>query len=208
MNKYLVLLVLLLSNILVQAEGVSLSCPPLKPSCINCPEYQTLFPVETFSENIGSLDIEADESEILDGKYNLSGNVEINSENLYLSGDNVEVSSISNSILAKGNVKFQDTSYLITSDKLSATRKDGDLIANAEKANYQDFGSGPGGANGYTEIISKTPTSVLLINSTYSLCPVNQNDWLIDADQIELNLVKNRGVADNALVKFYGVPIF
>ena len=31
---------------------------------------------------------------------------------------------------------------------------------------------------------------------------------MIDADQIELNLEKNRGVADNATVKFYGVPIF
>ena len=105
-------------------------------------------------------------------------------------------------------LRFQDQTYLITSDSLSA-KKDGDtLIATATKANYQDFGSGPGGANGYTEIISKTPTSVLLTNSTYSLCPVNKNDWLIDADQIELNLEKNRGVADNATVVFYGVPIF
>ena len=48
----------------------------------------------------------------------------------------------------------------------------------------------------------------MLINTTYSLCPVNKNDWLIDADQIALNLDKNRGVADHAIVKFYGVPIF
>ena len=75
-------------------------------------------------------------------------------------------------------------------------------------AKYQDFAAGLGGANGYTEIISKTPTTVLLTNTTYSLCPVNKNDWLIDADQIELNLVKNRGIANNALIKFYGVPIF
>jgi LPS-assembly protein len=31
---------------------------------------------------------------------------------------------------------------------------------------------------------------------------------LIDADEIELNLEKNRGYANNAAVKFYGVPIF
>ena len=92
---------------------------------------------------------------------------------------------------------------------LSATRdKDENLIATATNANYQDFGAGMGGANGYTESISKTSTSVLLKNSTYSLCPINENDWLIDADQIELNLVKNRGIADNAIVKFYGIPIF
>ena len=119
------------------------------------------------------------------------------------------MSSLDSSLLATGNVRFQDESYLISSDLLSATRdKDDNLIASAKNATYQDFSVGLGGANGYTQSISKTSTSVLLKNSTYSLCPVNKNDWLIDADQIELNLLKNRGIADKALIKFYGVPIF
>ena len=209
MKKYLIFLVIILSHFSVYAEGVKLSCAPNEAVCVNCPDYQTLFPLEEFSTNTDSLDIEADQSELLDGKYLLNGNVEVNSEKLYLAADNVEVSSIDKSLLATGNVRFQDEAYLITGDLLSATRdEDENLIAMATNANYQDFGAGPGGANGYTESISKTSTSVLLKNSTYSLCPVNKNDWLIDADQIELNLVKNRGVADNALIKFYGVPIF
>ena len=209
MKKYLIFLVLILSHFSVYAEGVKLSCIPNDPACVNCPDYQTLFPLEEFSTNTDSLDIEADQSELLEGKYLLNGNVEVNSEKLYLAADDVEVSSIDNSLLATGNVKFQDEAYLITGDLLSATRdEDKNLIATATNANYQDFGAGRGGANGYTESISKTSTSVLLKNSTYSLCPVNKNDWLIDADQIELNLVKNKGVADNAIVKFYGVPIF
>ena len=110
--------------------------------------------------------------------------------------------------MATGNVKFQDESYLITSNYLSASRADENLIATATNANYQDYSVGLGGANGYTEIIEKTPSSVLLTNSTYSLCPVDQNDWQIDADEIELNLEKNRGYADNATIKFYGVPLF
>jgi len=209
MKKYLIFLVLILSHFSVYAEGVKLSCIPNEPACLNCAEHQTLFPLEEFSSNTGSLDIEADESEILSDKYLLKGSVEINSENLYLAADDVEVSTVDKSLLANGDVRFQDKSYLITSDLLSSTRdKDGNLIATATNANYQDFGAGLGGANGYTEYISKTSTSVLLTNSTYSLCPVNENDWLIEADQIELNLAKNRGVADNALIKFYGVPIF
>ena len=209
MKKYLIFLVLILSHFSVYAEGVKLSCIPNSSACENCSEYNTLFPIEEFSTNIDSLDIEADQSELLEGKYLLKGNVEVNSEKLYLAADDVEVSSIDNSLLATGNVRFQDEAYLITSDMLSAKRDENqNLIATASNANYQDFGAGQGGANGYTESISKTSTSVLLKNSTYSLCPVNKNDWLIDADQIELNLNKNRGVADNAIVKFYGVPIF
>ena len=185
MKKYLIFLVLILSHFSVYSEGVKLSCTPNDPVCVNCPEYHTLFPLEEFSTNSNSLNIEADQSELLEGKYLLNGNVEVNSEKLYLAADDVEVSSADNSLLATGNVRFQDEAYLITGDLLSATRdEDENLIATATKANYQDFGAGQGGANGYTDSISKTSTTVLLKNSTYSLCPVNKNDWLIDADQI------------------------
>jgi LPS-assembly protein len=208
MKKPLIYVVLMLAHFSANASGVDLSCSPIQPICNNCSEYKTLFPLEQLSENTGALDIEADKSEILEEKYLLSGNVEVNSENLYLSANDVEVSSADSSLLAKGNVKFQDESYLITGDFLSASREDNELIAIATNANYQDYSVGLGGANGFTEIIEKTPSSVLLTNATYSLCPVEQNDWQIDADQIELNLKKNRGYADNATTKFYGVPIF
>ena len=208
MKKYIIFLIVILSHLSANANGVNLSCALDQNLCDRCPEYQTIFPVEKFSENTGALDIEADESEILEEKYLLSGNVEVNSQNLFLSADDVEVSSADSSILATGDVRFQDDSYLIMSDYLSAARDDDNLVATATNAKYQDYSAGLRGANGYTEIIEKTPSKVLLTNSTYSLCPVNQNDWLIDADQIELNLEKNRGVADNATVKFYGVPIF
>ncbi|MBT4911477.1 MAG: LPS-assembly protein LptD, partial [Alphaproteobacteria bacterium] len=208
MKKSLFFVVLLLAHLSINAEGVELNCSPAQPICYNCPEYQSLFPVEQFSENTGSLDIEADESEIVEAKYLLSGNVEVKSENLYLSANDVEVLSTDNSILATGNVKFQDQTFLISSDFLSAAKEDENLIATATNANYQDYSVGLGGANGFSENIKKTPSTVLLTNSTYSLCPVNQNDWLIDADEIELNLEKNRGYADNATIKFYGVPIF
>ena len=208
MKKYLIFLVFIFSHSSVNANGVNLSCALDQNLCDLCPEYQTIFPVEKFSENTGALDIEADESEIIEEKYLLSGNVEINSQNLFLSANDVEVSSADSSILATDNVRFQDESYLITSEYLFAARKNDELIATATNANYQDYSAGLRGANGFTEVIEKTPSTVLLTNSTYSLCPVDQNDWLIDADEIELNLKKNRGYADNATIKFYGVPIF
>ena len=189
MKKHLILSILALSAFSIQADGVNLTCAPYQPLCTNCPEYQTLFPIETFSNDSESLDIESDKSEIISNEaYLFSGNVELRSDSHFLAADDIEVSTSDNSTLAKGNVKFQDNTYLITGDLLSAKKDDDKLIATANNANYQDFSVGPGGANGYTEIISKTPTSVFLTNATYSLCPVNKNDWLIDADSIELNL--------------------
>jgi LPS-assembly protein len=207
MKKFLIFFVLIISHLSSFANGVNLSCSLDQSLCDRCPEYQTIFPVEKFSENSSGLDIEADQSEIIEDKYLLSGNVEVNSQNLFLSANNVEVSSTDSSIIATGKVKFQDESFLITSDYISAAREDNNLFATATNAKYQDYSAGLRGANGYTEFIEKTPTTVLLKNTTYSLCPVNQNDWLIDADQIELNLEKNRGYSNNATIKFYGVPI-
>ena len=108
MKKALIFVVLMLAHLSTYAEGVNLNCAPAQPICDKCTEYQTLFPLEQFSENTGSLDIEADESKIFEEKYLLSGNVEVNSESLFLSANNVEVSSTDSSILATGNVKFQD----------------------------------------------------------------------------------------------------
>ena len=216
MKKHLILSILALSAFSIQADGVNLTsdgdnltCAPYQPLCTNCPEYQTLFPLENFSNNPESLDIEADESEIIANEaYHFSGDVELKSDSYFLAADDIEVSTSNNTSLAQGNVRFQDNTYLISSDLLTAKKEDGELIATATNAYYQDYAVGPGGANGYTEVISKTPTSVFFTNATYSLCPVNKNDWLIDADSIELNLDRNRGIADNATIVFYGVPIF
>ena len=208
MKKHLIVSILALSAFSIQADGVNLTCAPYQPLCTNCPEYQTLFPLEELSNNSEILDIEADKSEIIENKYHLSGDVELKSEAYFLAADDVDVFTSDNSTLAQGNVRFQDKTYLITSDVLSAKKVDDEVIATARNANYQNFAVGPGGANGYTEMISKTSNSVLLTNATYSLCPVNENDWLIDAESIELDLDKNRGIADKAKVVFYGVPIF
>ena len=208
MKKYLIFLILILSHFSVYAEGVKLDCAPKQPSCENCLKYQTLFPIEEFSKELNSLDIEADKSEILNKTYHLTGDAKVTSDVLVLLADDIKVNSTDNITTASGNVRFQDQSFLVTSDELIANTNGGMVTATATNANYQDFKSGIGGANGYTKLITKTDSLVLLTNSTYSLCPVNKNDWLIDAEEIELNFETNRGTAKKAKVMFYGVPIF
>ena len=60
------------------------------------------------------------------------------------------------------------------------------LIATATNANYQDYSAGLGGANGYTEVIKKTPTSVFLqIQLTAFVQLIKMTGKLM---QIKLNL--------------------
>ena len=64
MKRHLILYILALSAFSINADGVNLTCAPYQPLCVNCPEYQILFPLETFTDDSKSLDIEADKSEI------------------------------------------------------------------------------------------------------------------------------------------------
>ena len=209
MKKYLVLIILILSHFPTQADGIKLACSKNEPICINCPSYKPFFPISEFSQNPNSLEIEADRSEIIENTtYQLNGSVELKSDAFVLLADDVKVNSEDDTTIAKGNVFFQDNAFLISGDKLSAKKdSDGNLIATVSNALYQDYASGQGGANGSAEIIEKQPSSVFLTNATYSLCPVQENDWLIDASNIELNLEKNRGYAGSAKIKFQGLPI-
>ena len=90
MKSNLFFLFLLFSSFSIQAEGVKLTCAPSQPICENCPDYQTLFPIEEFSKVSGSLDIEADESEILSNQtYHLIGDVKVKSNEFILAADDV-----------------------------------------------------------------------------------------------------------------------
>ncbi len=101
--------------------------------------------------------------------------------------DDVEFYSTNQSTHAKGNVKFQDTSYLITGETFTANKQNDGLEAVIDNANYQELESN---ANGSAAIITKTANKVIFRDATYSFCPINQNDWQIRAKTIEANLEK------------------
>ena len=206
MKKHLFVYFFALSAFSIHADGVNLACAPYQTVCVNCPEYQTLIPVEQFSSDTESLDIEADQSEISqDANYHLTGNVKLKSSSYVLSADDVEFSSSTQSTHAKGNVKFQDSTYLITGKTFAANKQNDDLEAVIDSANYQELESN---ANGSAASITKTANKVIFRDATYSFCPINQNDWQIRAKTIEANLENNRGIADHATIVFQGFPIF
>ena len=136
MKKHLLLSILALSAFSIQADGVNLkadgvnlTCTPYK-SCINCPEYQTLFPIQKLSTDFTSIEVEADQSEISqNNEYLLSGNVKLKSGDYLLSADEVEFSCSEQTTIAEGNIEYQDTEYLITGDSFVAIKENDQIIA-------------------------------------------------------------------------------
>ena len=99
MKKHLIVSILVLSAFSIQADGVNLTCTPYQPLCVNCPAYQTLLPLSKHLPITSeSLDIEADESEIISNEtYHFSGNVKLKSDSYFLAAEDVEVSTSDNS---------------------------------------------------------------------------------------------------------------
>ena len=209
MKRHLIFVILFLSSFSSNSEEVKVICSPYKSDCINCPEFKTLFPLEEFSGDLESLDIDADNSEISGAdSYYFSGDVKLRAPAHFLSADEVYFNQKSELTTATGNVKFQDDTFVMFSDKLTAQTIGDELIAKTTNANYQDIASGVLSPNGFAEEIIKDGSNISLKNTTYTLCPLGKQDWMVRAKQIELNQITNRGVADNATLFFYGMPIF
>ena len=166
MKKHLFVYFLALSAFSIQADGVNLTCTPYQ-SCVNCPEYQTLFPIKQFSADYSSVEVEADQSEVTENdEFFLSGNVQLKSGDYLLSADEVEFSSSDQSTIAQGNIEYQDTEYLITGDNFAAIKENDQTKAIINNTRYQEIKNN---ANGIAESISKEGDIVVFNKATYCL---------------------------------------
>ena len=213
MKKYLIFSFLYISSFLAQAEGVSIvnskqmTCDILYSECQECFSNEYLFPLNTFSTNTGSLEVEADETEVTENNdYLISGNVKLRSSENFLSAEQVVISKENETSTASGSVSYQDSNFLLTGDELVVLRQENDeLKVSVVSAEYQEIKTK---ANGKARIVNKNSDIAVLNQSTYSFCPINNTDWFIKADQIKLDLNNNRAVAKNASLVFFGMPIF
>ena len=208
MKKLLFFSALLLNASLIHAEEVDLSelsCLN-NPICKSCSQYaKFLFPIQEYSSELDAIEIEADQSEII-GKdiYHIIGNVQAKSNKYVLLADEVKFNQSDQSSLAKGNVKFQDSNWLLTSNELSVAKNEHGVTTSSTNSKYQNLKSR---AHGVADFMLKEPEAAYLKSATYSLCPIDNNDWFIRADSISLDLENNRGIANKATMNFIGLPI-
>ncbi|MBT3195796.1 MAG: LPS-assembly protein LptD, partial [Candidatus Ruthia sp.] len=62
--------------------------------------------------------------------------------------------------------------------------------------------------NGQAQQVKNDGTQQVFDDASYSLCPLGNTDWQMKANQITLNSTTNRGVANDVVVEFLGVPVF
>ena len=195
MKKLLTLCSFALLSNLANAQGYIL----------NCEDNRLLFPKQTLS-NDENLDVVADRSEVTKSDtYLLSGNVSLNSSAYYLSADEIKIKKSDKTSTAKGNVQFQNDELMLIGNS-AVVKKQADITRTTlsqVQFHYPDTK-----INGQAQQIVNDGTKQVFDDASYSLCPLGNTDWQMKADQITLNSKTNRGVANDVVVEFLGVPVF
>ncbi|MDB3971992.1 LPS assembly protein LptD [Candidatus Thioglobus sp.] len=172
---------------------------------LNCEDNRLLFPKKTLS-NDENLDVVADRSEITKGDtYLLSGNVSLNSSAYYLSADEIKIKKSDKTSTAKGHIQFQNDELMLIGDS-AVVKKQADTThttLNQVQFHYPDTK-----INGQAQQVVNDGTMQVFDDASYSLCPLGNTDWQMKANQITLNSTTNRGVANDVVVEFLGVPVF
>lgn len=198
MKRQLALSTIILLSSVVSAQGRDyvISCSSGAP---------LLFPKQVLSEDARNLDISADHSEVIGGNYLLTGNAAIHSSEYYLAADRINLQKATKTSKADGNIKFQNTSIMLTGNKAVVKKQNSKIHAIFEQVKFH---YPEAGFNGQAHKIINDGKKQTFASVSYTLCPIGNTDWVIKASKMILNSEANKGVAENIIIELMGVPIF
>ncbi len=109
----------------------------------------------------------------------------------------------SRSFLLEGNVRYQDRGTQVDSDLAEFTYDTGNV-----RFEGAEFSLGSSNARGAADILEINEAGTLRLDGvSYTTCPPDSNDWLIEAKEIDLDTREGVGVATGMKLRFKGVPI-
>ena len=160
----------------------------------------------------GQVIIEGDTLEnILDRKLRATGNAMLVRDNKSITANQIEYDQISDELYATGNVELKtDKSTIQGSElKLSLDNTTGSLenatFSSILKESNSKFNNTLRG--NASLLFLEGENKKRLENASLTTCEVNQDDWFINASELEINERSQRVDAKNANLEFKGFPI-
>jgi len=145
--------------------------------------------------------LSADKSYLNKGSsFFLEGNAEVVAKDYYFSANKIEFNKDKNNFSGNGDIKFQNSFFSSIGDSLSFD--DDDISAKNVYFSFNDSKS-----NGKAKEITASKNLKTLSEASFTNCPIENNDWVIEAQKITIDDETNLGNAKNATLKFFGVPI-
>ena len=134
------------------------------------------------------------------------GDVELRSAGVVVRADSVSYEQADDLAVARGNVRVSRDGNVYTGPELQLRlqRFEGFFL----EPTYTFARSGAGGNAKRIDFLDEQ--RLIATGADYSSCPRDGSAdpaWLLSTDSIKLDFAANEGVAENAVLRFYGVPI-
>jgi LPS-assembly protein len=134
----------------------------------------------------------------------LEGDVEMSKLDALLRADVVTYDRETTDYTATGNVRFQDSTTLLSADSAHGTGTPNTTYL--DNARYQLLDQR---GNGIAAKINQTdPDHQQAIDATYSTCDIDYHQWEIRAHELDMDRVAEEGYAHDATMYYEGVPFF
>jgi LPS-assembly protein len=132
-----------------------------------------------------------------------SGRVEARQAGHHFFADWLRYDTTLHSVEARGKVRLEQPALRVSGDVLKLDLDDysGELIQPVYQLAVQ---AGRGDAE-HIDFIDKNRFK--LTDATYTTCPVDNDDWFLKVDDLDIDKTRNVGTARNASLQFLGVPI-
>jgi LPS-assembly protein len=138
-----------------------------------------------------------------DGQIEATGAVELRKIGQTIYADRLKYSQSNKDISAEGSVRVEQDNNVILSPLLKFN-----LDTSIGEMTQPVFEFGDNHARGKAELLQLGGRQdYTLRDVAYTTCPAEQDDWMLNVRELEIDRNKQLGVAHNARVEFMGVPI-
>ena len=188
-----------LSLILYVASGVHAEEPALKLQM-----QPGLIPYSLGRDDPTALFLDADNVEgYQDQDLDAVGSVRLRKRGMAVFSDQLHLSFPDRQLTATGHVRFEKEGDIISGEQLFY-----DLNNDSGYIDRPEYRLARYGARGNASRLIAENRDLYKINkATYTNCDVGDDDWYMRIDRLELDRIRDVGVAHNATVVFKGVPI-
>ena len=137
--------------------------------------------------------------------YHLTGHVKTVRADQELHADIADYNSDTSDYDARGNVHYQEAEHLLSADHIVGNTDNSTGVATGN-LRFQMLDSHGNGTAVRGEMIDENRNRYSV--ATYSTCDIGRHIWEIRAKKITTDETTERGVARDATMRLYGVPLF
>jgi LPS-assembly protein len=151
------------------------------------------------------VDLKANDAQLVEnGTSVFTGDVVVTRGGQELKADRATYNQVSGDITAKGNIQIRDSGIILNAQQAEwiLSNDEGRLI----DAKYRLRESHARGRA--DSVFRQGKEKTILKGATYTTCDEGDNAWLLQSSNVNLDHVKNVGVARNVKVRLAGVPVF